>query len=169
MSATNQVRRYYRSARIALLPLVLVLALLPSAAPALAKEQRTPLAGVEHKHFDFGTVSQMWDGGPWHQDRDITATGDFDFGALAGSVIWVANDRLDVSTGDGRVWGKVTYTADSGITCAGTAQGQLTGYLLTATIVAPCSDGSLLRGTLQDVSNDLTTLTSTFHGELLGP
>jgi hypothetical protein len=170
MSTTTQCHRSYRVALTALLPLALVLALLASAAPALAKAQRTPLDGVEHKTFDFTTISRMWDAGPWHFDRDITTgTGDFNFGALAGTVRWVANDKIDLSTGDGRVWGTVSYTADSGITCVGTAEGKLTAFLLTAHIVAQCSDGSLLKGTLQDLSNDGITLSSTFHGELLSP
>jgi hypothetical protein len=169
LSTSTPRRRFYRAALAALLPLALVLALLASTAPALAKARRTPLDGVEHKAFDFSTVSRMWDAGPWHFDRDITATGDFDFGGLAGTVIWVANDKFDVSTGDGRVWGTVRYTTDTGVTCAGDEEGKLTAFQLTAHIVAQCSDGSQLQGTLQDISNDLTTLTSTFHGELLRP
>src|SRR5258708_25020483 len=88
-----------RSARAALLPIALVLALLPSAVPALASAQRTPLAGTEIKFFGSGSAGHSWDPGPWHQDRQINGTigtvGTFDFGALAGTVVWFANDRLD--------------------------------------------------------------------------
>ena len=45
----------------------------------------------------------------------------------------------------------VTYTDSAiGITCSGVREGKLTNYLITAKIVARCSDGSLLQGTLQD-------------------
>ena len=159
-----------RTSRAAVLSLMLALSVMLGAAPALARAQRTPLSGTEVKLFDFGTVTRAWVSGPWNHDQDITAAGTFDFGALAGTVVWVANDKIDFSTGDGRVWGKVTYTdTASGVTCTGTAEGKLTGFLLTAHIVAPCSDGSLLKGTLHDVSNDLIGLHSTFEGELLAP
>jgi hypothetical protein len=161
--------RWSRLAGATLLPLALALALLPSAGSALAAATRTPLNGVEQKAFTTIPVSRSWDAGPWHLDHDITVIGTFDFGALAGTVVWVANDRLDFTSGDGRIWGKATYTANSGIVCEGTAQGKLTGFLVTAKIVAPCSDGSLLKGTLQDVSNNGAILTSTFTGELLSP
>jgi len=164
---TNLLRS--RTARATLVSVALALALLPGVMPALAQAQRTALSGTEVKAFNFGTVSCAWDAGPWHLDQDITATGTFNFGALKSTVVWVANDRLELSSGDGRVWGKITYTADNGVTCQGTGGGKLTGYLLNAQIVAPCSDGSLLKGTLQDVSNDLIGLHSTFEGELLTP
>jgi hypothetical protein len=71
----------------------------------------------------------------------------------------------------------VTYTdSATGITCTGIRQGQLTNFLLTAKIVARCSDGSLLRGTLQDVelifppgSPAPSEVISHFDGELLSP
>ena len=159
-----------RAAGAALLPIALALALLPSAVPALAQAQRTHLAGTEIKFFGSGAAGRSWDPGPWHQDRLIDPTiGNFDYGALAGTMVWMANDRLDFSTTDGRVWAKVTYTATSGIVCSGTAGGKLTGFLLNAQLVAQCSDGSLLRGTVQDVSNNGVTIMSTFEGELLSP
>lgn len=158
------VRR--RTVRATLVSVALVLALLPGVMPALARAQRTPLDGTETKNF--GPAERVWTPGPWTIHQDATLYGTFDFGALKGTMVWVASDRFDFSVGNGRVWGKVTYTdTASGVVCDGTAQGPVTGYLLTAHIVAKCSDGSLMQGTLQDVSNDLVGLHSTFHGELL--
>jgi hypothetical protein len=157
-----------RSTRAALLPIALTLALLPSAAPALAQAQRTPLAGVENEVFDFSTVSRLKGAGPWLLAQDLTLSGTFNYGALAGTVMEVDNVRND-PTGDGQVWGTVTYTATSGLVCSGNFSGKITGFFLTAQIVAPCSDGSLLQGTLQTVSNDFVVVTSTFQGELLSP
>ena len=157
-----------RAARAALLPIAVALALLPSAAPALAQAQRTPLAGVEIEAFDFSTVSRLKGAGPWLFGRDLTLSGTFDYGALAGTVIDVDNVRND-PTGAGQVWGTRTYTATSGLVCSGHFSGKITGFFLNAQIVAPCSDGSLLQGTLQTVSNDFVVLTNTFQGELLSP
>ncbi len=160
----NLVRR--RTARATLVSIALALALLPGVMPALARAQRTPLDGTEIKNF--GPAERTWTAGPWDFHRDATLYGTFDFGALAGTMVWVATDRFDFSTGNGRVWGKVTYTdTASGVVCSGTGQGPVTGFFLTAHIVAKCSDGSQLKGTLQDDYNDLVGLHSTFHGELL--
>jgi len=157
-----------RAARTALLPIAVALALLPSVAPALAQAQRTPLAGVQTTALDFSTVNHFKGAGPWLLAQDLTTSGTFNFGALAGTVIAVVNVRYD-PTGAGQVWGTVTYTATSGLVCSGNVSGELTGFLLNAHIVAPCSDGSLLQGTSQDVSNDFVTVVSNFQGELLSP
>jgi hypothetical protein len=71
----------------------------------------------------------------------------------------------------------VTYTDSvTGISCSGTREGQLTNFLLTAKIVARCSDGSLLKGNLQDTvinfppgSPAPSDVISKFNGELLKP
>jgi hypothetical protein len=71
----------------------------------------------------------------------------------------------------------VTYTdSGSGVICSGIRRGKLTNLLLTAQIVAPCSDGSLLKGTLQDIvinfapgSPAPSDVISEFKGELLDP
>ncbi len=157
-----------RSSRAAILSIVLALLVVLGATPALARAHRTVLDGTETKNF--GPAQRVWTAGPWDFHRDATLVGTFDFGALKGTMVWVATDRFDFSTGNGRVWGKVTYTdTASGVVCAGTGQGPVTGFFLTAHIVAKCSDGSIMKGTLQDVSNDLVGLHSTFHGELLTP
>ncbi len=163
---TNLLRP--RTARATLVSLALALALLPGVMPALAQAQRTVLDGTETK--TFGVPERTWTAGPWEFHANNTLLGTFDFGALKGTMVWVATDRFDFSIGNGRVWGKVIYTdTASGVVCSGTGQGPVTGFFLTAHIVAKCSDGSILKGTLQDVSNDLVGLHSTFHGELLTP
>ena len=157
-----------RPSRAAVLSLMLALSVLLGTTPAFARAQRIPLDGTETKNF--GPAERVWTAGPWEFHRDSTLYGVFDFGALKGTLVWVATDRFDFAVGNGRVWGKVTYTdTASGVVCAGTGQGPVTGYFLTAHIVAQCSDGSHLKGTLQDVYNDLVGLHSTFHGELLVP
>ena len=154
---------------------VLTLALLLATTPALAKAQRTALAGTEHMFFGApGSVSVS---GGWVQLRDVPLTGTFDFGALQGSETQLVNAKLDPITGDGIVWGVVTYTdSATGITCSGFREGKLTNYLITAKIVARCSDGSLLQGTLQDTSVIFPPgapvpgeVYSDFNGELINP
>ena len=155
-----------RTSRAAVLPVVLALSVMLGATPAFAKAQRTVLDGTEHKYF--GVPQRTWTAGPWEIHADQTLLGDFDFGALKGTLVWVSTDQFDFSTGNGHVWGKMTYTdTASGLVCSGAGEGQITAYFLTANIVAPCSDGSLMTGTLQDTSNNGVEIHSTFHGELL--
>ena len=142
---------------------------------ALAKAQRTDLSGTEHMFFGPPGSVSVSDG--WVQLRDVPLTGTFDFGALQGTETQLVNARLDPVTGDGMVWGTVTYTDHAtGITCSGMREGKLTSYLITAKIVARCSDGSLLKGTLQDTSVTFPpgspvpgAVDSDFDGELLTP
>lgn len=102
-------------------------------------------------------------------------TGTFDFGALQGTETQLVNAKLDPATGDGVVWGVVTYKdSASGIACSGVREGKLTNYLITAKFVATCSDGSLLQVTLQDTSVIFPPgspvpgeVYSEFNGELL--
>jgi hypothetical protein len=144
-------------------------------APALADVQRTAVAGTEHMYF--GPPGRVWVADGWVQLRDIPLTGTFDFGSLEGSETQLVNARLDPATGDGIVWGEVTYTdSATGLTCSGVRQGTLDDYLITARITATCSDGSLLRGTLQDTSVIFppgapipSEVYSDFEGELLSP
>jgi hypothetical protein len=157
-----------RTSRAAVLPVVLALSVMLGATPAFARAQRIPLDGTETKNF--GPAERVLTPGPWTIHQNATLYGTFDFTALAGTLVWVASDRFDFSVGNGFVWGKVAYTDTlSGVVCAGSAEGKVTGFLLTAHIVAKCSDGSIMQGTLQDVYNDLVGLHSTFHGELLIP
>src|SRR5512145_3071341 len=86
----------------------LTLALLLMATPALAQAQRTALGGTEHMFFGApGSVSTS-DG--WVQLRDVPLTGTFDFGVLQGTETQLVNAKLDPATGNGTVWGVVTYT-----------------------------------------------------------
>jgi hypothetical protein len=157
----------------ALIALALSSMLVTSA--AIAKAQRTALAGTEHMFF--GAPGSVQVSGGWVQLRDVPLTGTFDFGALQGPETQLVNAKLDPITGDGIVWGTVTYTdSATGITCSGVREGKLSKYLITAKIIARCSDGSLLQGTLQDTSVIFPPgspvpgeVYSSFNGELLDP
>lgn len=156
--------------------IVLMLVLLLTVTTVLAKAERTVLDG-EEDIFGAGAPGRMWEADGWLQQRDVPFTGTFDFGSMKGTESQLVNARLNPVTGEGRVWGTVTYTdSATGITCSGIREGTLTNFLLTAKIVARCSDGSLLRGTLQDVelifppgSPAPSEVISHFSGELLSP
>ena len=150
-------------------------ALLLTTTTVFAKAEKTILGGTEHMFF--GAPGSVTVSGGWVQLRDVPLTGAFDFGMLQGAETQLVNAKLNPATGDGIVWGVVTYTdSTTGITCSGIRQGRLTNYLITATITAPCSDGSLLKGTLQDTSAIFppgvpvpSEVYSEFNGELLNP
>lgn len=154
--------------------IVLVLALLVTATTVFAKAERTVLSGTEHM-FASGAPGRVWVADGWIQQRDVPFTGTFDFGAMKGTETQLANAKLNPATGEGHVWGIVIYTdSATGITCTGIRQGKLTNFLLTAKIVARCSDGSLLKGTLQDTLLNFppgapapSDVFSDFNGELL--
>jgi len=156
--------------------IVLVMAVLLTATTALAKADRVILSGIEHM-FASGAPGRVWVADGRVQQRDAPFTGTFEFGALKGTETQLANATLNPATGEGHVWGVVTYTDSStGITCSGIREGTLTHFLLTAKIVAPCSDGSLLKGNLQDTLLNFppgapapTDVFSDFNGELLSP
>jgi hypothetical protein len=147
--------------------LAIALAAIAFAAPTAA--QRSPLDGTEHRFF--GPPGRVWVSGPWTQLRDIPFTGTFNFNGLAGTETQLINAKVDFATGSGEVWGVVTYTdTASGVVCSGPLDGKLTNLLGTFHIVANCSDGTLLQGTLQDLAaNPGVDATSEFHGELLQP
>lgn len=154
---------------------LVVVALLLMTIPAFAKSERTILTGTEH--MIFGVPGSVSPAGNLLQLRDVPLTGTFDFGILQGSETQLVNARLDPVTGNGVVWGTVTYIdSATGVTCSGVREGKLTNYLITAKITARCSDGSTLRGTLQDTSAIFppgvptpSEVYSTFTGELLSP
>ncbi len=157
-----------RSSRAAVLPIVLALSVMLGATTAFAQVQRTILGGTETKFFHPETLDRTITAGPWEIHVGQTVPGFFNFGALAGTLVYEATDRIDFSTGNGQLRAKVTYTdTASGVTCAGHAEGKIIAFLVTSNIVAQCSDGSTLKGTLQDTFNNGVEIDSTFHGELL--
>jgi hypothetical protein len=153
----------------------ILLALLLTTTTVLARAQRTAISGTEHMFFGAPGSVTASDG--WVQLRDVPLTGTFDFGALQGTETQLVNAKLDPVTGNGIVWGTVTYTDNAtGITCSGVREGKLVNYLITAKIVVHCSDGSILKGTLQDTSVIFPPgspvpgeVYSEFNGELLSP
>ena len=155
--------------------IVLALATLLTATTVFAQAERISIEGTEHMFFGApGSVSVS---GGWVQLRDVPLTGTFNFGTLQGTEAQLVNAKLDPVTGNGIVWGTVAYTdSATGITCSGVREGKLTAFLITATINAKCSDGSLLKGTLQDTSVIFPPgspvpgeVYSEFGGELLSP
>jgi hypothetical protein len=131
--------------------IMLALALMTTATPALARTQRTAVAGTEH--MIFGVPGSVETSGPWVLLHDLPLTGTFDFGTLKGDETQLVSARLDPLTGDGIVWGTVTYRdSAAGITCSGVRAGALDNYLVTARIFVACSDRSVLFGTLQDTA-----------------
>jgi hypothetical protein len=155
--------------------ILMICAMLLTVTTALAAAERTTLSGTEHMYF--GMPGRVWLADGLIQQRDVPLTGMFDFGILKGNETQLGNATLDPVTGNGHVWGTVTYTDSAiGITCSGTRQGKIINFLISARIVARCSDGSLLKGTLQDVSIVVppgspvpTEVYSDFNGELLIP
>lgn len=170
-----QVKWKNMKKKIASTFIVLTLALLSTVIPALAKSERTAITGMEY--MSFGIPAKVWLADGLVQQRGVPLTGTFNFGVMGGTEIQISNATLDPGTGNGRVWGTVTYTdTATGVTCSGVREGKLENFLITATINAPCSDGSLLKGTLQDVlvivppgSPVPTEVHSSFTGELLSP
>jgi hypothetical protein len=156
--------------------IVIVLALLLSVSTVLAKAERTALEGEEHVAM-AGAPGSVQETDGWIQLRDIPFAGTFDFGTMSGTETQLLNAKVNPATGDGHVWGMVTYTdSAAGVTCSGLREGNLTNFYITAKIVAPCSDGSILKGTLQDIelvfppgSPAPSEVMSHFEGELLNP
>jgi hypothetical protein len=160
----------------AALLLLSVLGTAAFASPARAGAQETPLTGTETRHF--GVPGRAWTAGSVTQVRDVPLTGTFAFSGegvtLAGTETALVNAAL--FDGGGITWGVATYTdAATGVTCTGTVIGQIKGVLATLKLNAPCSDGKLLKGTLQDVSSEPpgqappSSVTSEFTGVLLSP
>ncbi len=161
----------------AALLLLSVLATAAFAAPARTGAEKTPLTGTETRHF--GVPDRVWNAGSVTQIRGLALTGTFAFSGegvnLAGTETVVTNATL-FGGGGGITWGVATYTdTATGVTCTGTVIGQIIDALGTLKLNAPCSDGKLLRGTLQDVSTDPpgqvppSSVTSQFTGVLLTP
>ena len=156
--------------------IVVLLASLLTATTAFAKAERISLEGTEDV-FIAGAPGRAWEADGWLQLRAVPFVGTFNFGTVSGTETQLVNAKLNPVTGEGRVWGTVTYTDSStGITCTGILEAKLTNFLRTAEVVAPCSDGSLLKGTIQDIelifppgSPAPSEVISEFNGELLNP
>ena len=170
------MKKILMSITIALLPLI-VLAGIGYAAPALARAERTALTGTETRFF--GAPERVWTADGLTQIRGLELTGTFTFSGagitLTGPETQIVNATI-MANGDVVTSGKVTYTDQAtGVTCTGTVIGKVTNALGTLKVNAPCSDGTHLQGTLQDVSTDPpgavppSSVTSSFTGELLSP
>jgi hypothetical protein len=166
-----------RAPRAAALAFALALAFLPSAAPALAQAQRTVLTGTDQRMF--GPPARVWVADGLTQIRDLPQTGTFAFSGagvtLAGPENDLVNGTLDAG-GNGHAWGTVAFTdAASGVTCTGISQGEITNALGVNTVVAHCSNGALLKGTLRDTETfppgqaPPASVKSDFTGVLLSP
>ncbi len=135
--------------------LLSVLATAGFAAPSRAGAKETPLTGTETRYF--GVPGRVWVAGSVTQVRDLPLTGTFAFSGesvtLAGTETVLVNAAL--FDGGGITWGVATYTdTATGVTCTCTVIGRITDVLATLKLNASCSDGKLLKGTLQDVSSD---------------
>lgn len=162
--------------RVLSILIVVLLALPLAVTTAFARAERISLEGTEDV-FIAGAPGRAWEANRWVQLRDVPFAGTFNFGTMSGTGTQLVNARLNPATGEGRVWGTVTYTDSStGVTCTGILEARLTNLLRTAEVVAPCSDGSLLKGTIQDTelifppgSPAPSEVISEFNGELLSP
>ena len=156
--------------------IVVALAFLLGVTVALAKAERVALEGQEHVAI-AGASGSVHEADGWIQLRDVSFAGTFDFGMMSGTETQILNAKVNPATGEGHVWGVVTYTdSATGVTCSGLREGNLTNFYITAKIVAQCSDGSILKGTLQDVELIFppgapapSEVVSQFEGELLSP
>jgi hypothetical protein len=156
--------------------IVVLLGSLLTVTTALAQAARTSLDGTEYVSI-AGPSGRVWEADGWIQLRDAPFEGTFDFGMMSGTLSQLVNARVNPATGEGRVWGMVNYTDSStGITCSGILEARLASFLRTAKVVARCSDGSLLTGTIQDTelifppgSPAPSDVFSEFNGELLSP
>lgn len=131
--------------------LVVVMAGLASAAPAPDRGHRIVLTGSEERFF--GVPGRAWVADGKTEIRDLPLTGHFAFSGdgmtFAGTETQMTNATLDGI--NGITWGTVTYTdAATGFQCAGAVFGTITNGLGTLTVLAGCSNGGLLKGTLYD-------------------
>lgn len=139
-----------------------VLAAVPSA--ALARAQQTAVSG-DQQAMVSGPPASVQRAGKWTIVTNAPLTGTFAFSgdgvSLAGTLTRVVSVKID-SGNNGILWGTVNYVdSRTGVTCAGFNHGRLINNFLTGNVVASCTDGSLLRGTLQD-----TDITYDAHGTL---
>jgi hypothetical protein len=153
-----------------------LLSVAPSA--AYARAVRTAVSGDQSATVSVANAT-FQSVGRWTVITNGQLTGNFEFtGAgvtLAGPFTRVVNVKID-SGNNGTLWGTVRYVdATTGVTCTGFNHGRLTNNFLTGELIASCSDGSLLRGTLQDTNltydnqHHLIAVVTHFDGTLLNP
>ncbi len=121
--------------------------------PASEKLGQIALTGTEKRYF--GVPGRAWVAGGVTQIRDLPLTGTF---AFSGPGITLAGPETQMTSatlgdgGNGFTWGTGTYTDEaSGLTCTGPVFGRIINALGHLTLIARCSDGSLLKGSLTDV------------------
>ena len=147
------------------------------AAPSLAGAQHIALTGEEIRYF--GPAGDVFFANGWVQVRDQQINGNFSLNGdgitLMGTDAQLSNAKID-ATNNGYASGKATYTMSAtGVTCTGPIHGKIIDALGTLAVVAPCSDGSLLMGTWQDVevyppnTAPPQWVRSEFNGVLLAP
>jgi hypothetical protein len=147
------------------------------AAPQALQAKVTAITGSEQRFF--GPPASVWVSNGLTQVRGVPLTGTFAFSGrgvkLAGTETVVTNASLD-DTNNGYTWGTNTYTdTATGLKCTGSANGPLINSLATLIIVAPCSNGGMLVGTVQDISTDPpnvappTSVKSSFKGIYISP
>ncbi|MFN8499024.1 MAG: hypothetical protein U0641_14335 [Anaerolineae bacterium] len=123
--------------------------------PASEKLGQIALTGADKRYF--GVPARVWVADGLTQIRDLGQTGTFAFSGpgitLAGPETTMTNATLG-DDGNGFTWGTATYTDEaSGLTCSGPFFGKITNALAHLTVVAKCSDGALLKGSVQDVES----------------
>ncbi|MFN8475833.1 MAG: hypothetical protein U0822_26880 [Anaerolineae bacterium] len=145
--------------------------------PANEKVGQIALTGSEKRYF--GVPARVWAADGLTQIRDLPLTGTFTFSGpgitLAGAESAMTSATLG-DGGNGITWGTATYTdTASGLTCSGPTFGKIINALGHLTLVAKCSDGSLLKGSLTDVETypvgaaPPTWVRSEFNGVLSRP
>ena len=160
--------------------LFLIVGSVLSAAPsaALARAQETALSGDQFAAVS-GPPGSIQHAGKWTIFTNAPLAGTFEFTgdgvSLAGTLTRVVNVRIDAAN-NGSLRGTVSYVdTKTGVTCTGFHHGMLINNFLTGKLVASCSDGSLIRGTLQDthITYDahgvLIDVTTHFSGTILRP
>ena len=135
----------------------------------------TPVSGSQTVLFT-GTGYRLWSSDGWTHTKYYSGAGTFAFSgdgvSLSGTVSRRDITKADAD-GNGSVEGVVTYVnANDGVTCQGPSNGKLTNWALAASVLAHCSDGSTLHGSLQDTGvvfddqGNVIGLTTDFSGTL---
>lgn len=129
--------------RMALLSLVLIAILLLAAVPAAARPKETPFEIVAFI-CRLGPPVREWysDGETVLHQRGVVVHSILvsDEPSMNGIAVDVLHQDLNLSTGDGRAWGRGTYETDVG-TWQGVWKGHYTGYMITTEAMGQGSHG----------------------------